>query len=74
MNGLEFSSRLTLLRKQKNLSKIAAAQMCGLPVGTYGSYEQGNAFPTVEKLIAIAKGYNVSTDWLLGLSSVKDRR
>lgn len=36
------------------------------------TYENGKAFPTVEGLLALAEYFDVSTDYLLGRTDVRD--
>lgn len=40
----------------------------GITQSTLSSYENGNATPSLDVLIAIATNFHVSTDWLLGIS------
>ena len=65
-----FSERLVELRG--NLSNVEFAKMCGLNTPDIQRYVTGKATPTIEKLAAIASAYNVSSDWLIGLSNSKE--
>ena len=53
----------------RDVSKMAEYLTCS-PQAII-QYKQGTAVPQVEKLIKIAEYFNVSTDYLLGLSNVK---
>lgn len=53
----------------KDVSKMAEYLNCSPQA--INQYKQGTAVPQVEKLIKIAEYFNVSTDYLLGLSNVK---
>lgn len=44
----------------------------GLAKSSYAGYEGGYRHPPMEKLIALAKLYQVSTDYLLGLTDISD--
>lgn len=41
---------------------------------TYQGYEYGESYPEVAKLIAIADFFDVSLDYLVGRSEVRERR
>lgn len=45
-----------------------AEKIGGVTQSTLSSYENGNAAPSLDVLIAIATNFHVSTDWLLGIS------
>lgn len=65
-----FASRLKELRINKNISTRHLARMLGYKsASVIVDLESGAKFPSVEKLISVAKYFNVSIDWLLGLSS-----
>lgn len=53
----------------RDVSKMAEYLNCSPQA--INQYKQGTAVPQVEKLIKIARYFNVSTDYLLGLSNVK---
>ena len=53
----------------RDVSKMAEYLNC--TPQAINQYKQGTAVPQVEKLIKIASYFNVSTDYLLGLSNVK---
>lgn len=63
-----FGQRLTLLRKALDVSQKEVARNVNISQGTYSGYERGNP-PSVDTLIALARYFNVSTDYLLGLSA-----
>lgn len=53
----------------RDVSKMTECLNCSPQA--INQYKQGTAVPQVEKLIKIAEYFNVSTDYLLGLSDVK---
>ena len=67
-----FSERLRLLRKENRYTQNAMAEILGLKPRGYQEYEYGNAYPTVPGLIQIAKFFDVSTDYLLGLTDKRE--
>lgn len=66
-----FSQRLVELRKEKKLSQYALADELGFSRGKLANYEQGSREPDFETLTKIASYFNVTTDYLLGNSSVR---
>lgn len=68
MNRL--SKNLKYLRSQYNLGQkeLAAALHCSVPA--VSSYETGRNEPNLNMLIAMARFYGVSTDFLLGLTDL----
>ncbi len=63
-----FSQRLTELRKEKNLSQDKLAKQLNIKQQTVSSWEKGEREPDFDMLITLAKVFNVSTDYLLGLT------
>ena len=68
----DFSERLKLLRQENRYKQREMADIFGLKLRGYQSYEYGNAYPTVPGLIQIAKFFDVSTDYLLGLTDKRE--
>lgn len=69
----DFSSRMKELRKERNMKQQELADIFSVKVRTYQGYEYGESYPEVAKLIAIADYFNVSLDYLVGRSDVRDR-
>ena len=62
------SDRLILLQEKNNYLKKDIAEKVGVSVMAYYRYESGKRTPTAEVLIEFSKLYNVSVDYLLGLT------
>ena len=62
-----FSQRVKALRKQRRLSQQELGEIIGVTHKTISTIESGIASTTIEKLIILAKFFDVSTDYLLGL-------
>ncbi len=60
--------RLRILRKKYGYTQAFVASQLNLKYHTYNNYEIGCREPSFDTLIDIAKLYNVSIDYLLGLS------
>lgn len=67
-----FSSRIKELRESLKLSQSEFAKSVGTTQTTLSSYETTNKTPSLDILKSIAITYNVSLDWLCGLSEKKD--
>lgn len=63
-----FLTRLKELRGAK--SQVETAHEIGITAQTLGRYEKGERKPDIEVLKMLAEYYQVSTDYLLGLSDV----
>lgn len=61
-----FNERLKLLRREKNLNQVQAAEALGLPARSYQRLESDGAKTHYDTLLLIADFYNVSVDWLMG--------
>lgn len=64
----KLSERMLALRKEKGLQQKTLAEMLGKSVREYQRYEYGEHEPTASSIVALAKFYGVSTDYLLGVS------
>ncbi len=68
MKNLEiFAIRVKELRKQRRLSQTELGDVLGLTHKSISTIESGVRGTTIEKLILLAKFFEVSTDYLLGL-------
>lgn len=64
---VDFGITLKNLRTSKQLTQAQLAQRLGLTKSVISAYETGLRMPSYDILITIAKIFNVSTDFLLGL-------
>ena len=67
-----FSERIKELRTERGLKQREMADICGIKLRSYQGYEYGKLYPEVSGLIEIAKFFDVSTDYLLGLTDKRD--
>ena len=65
------SSRLLELRKARKLTRPEAAEAIGISQKSYQRYETGEREPSASVLAALADLYEVSADYLLGLTEEK---
>ena len=64
---MEFKERLKELRIENNLSQMQLAQKTGLSQSAIAKWELGKTEPTASALITLAKFFNETTDYILGL-------
>lgn len=60
------SERLTYLRNKNNYSQSFVAKQIGVTPALISAYEKQERKPSLDKLIALADIYHVSTDYILG--------
>lgn len=65
--GFRVCDRLVEVRKAAGKTQKEVAKMIGLPERSYRRYESGEREPVISSIIALARLYGVSTDYLLGL-------
>ena len=63
--------RLRDLREDADLKHSDIAEYLHIKQNTYSQYENGNRQLPIDALIKLAKFYNVSTDYILGLTNEK---
>ncbi len=63
--------RLKDLREDSDISQIQMAELLHIKQNTYSQYENGKRQIPIETLVKIAIFYNVSVDYILGLTDVK---
>ena len=61
-------TRLRIVRRERNLSQRRVAREIGISQGTYWKIENGKLKFTTDRLIALCRFYNLSADYLIGLT------
>lgn len=64
---VDFGNALKTLRLRENMTQAQLAQKLGLTKSVISAYETGLRLPSYDIPVHIARIYNVSTDYLLGL-------
>jgi len=64
-----YKLRLAKLRKERNLSQAELAQNFKIAQNTLSQWETGKRDIDLEAMISMAKYFNVSTDYFLGLTN-----
>ena len=65
--------RLKQLRIKNGLKQQELANIFGLSSGTISFYESEQRKPDIDFIVAVAKYFDVSTDYLLGLTNATDK-
>ncbi len=68
----DFASRIRELRLERKMIQQDMADTLSVRVRTYQAYEYGESTPDVAGLVAIADFFNVSLDYLMGRSDVRE--
>lgn len=66
--GTTFGKRLKDLREAKGLRQSDLAKICDVAVASYANWEQGRALPPLSKIPLLADLFEVSSDYMLGIS------
>jgi len=62
------AEKIKELRTERNLTQAELARKLGLTRNGVNSWEQSLSLPSIQYLILLAKFFNTSADYLLGLS------
>jgi len=65
-------NRLRRLRQEKNISQSALASYLGVTQQTVSAYESGDREPDLETLNKMADFFDVSVDYLLGRTDIRN--
>jgi transcriptional regulator with XRE-family HTH domain len=71
---MSFSDRIIQLKKERKLLQKDIASSVGLSLRAYQYYEKGQKEPTLSVLLRLADYFDVSLDYLVGLSDTPERR
>ena len=69
-----FGNRLLKSRNDRKILQKEIADFLGINVSTYQRYEYGTIKPNIDVIIKLANFFNVSADYLLGLSDDSSRK
>lgn len=68
----QLPERMKLLRSQRGLGQKELAATLNCSVSAISAYEHGRNEPELDMLIGISRHYNVSVDYLLGITDLPD--
>ena len=66
--------KLKDLREDRDIKQKDIAEFLHIKQNTYSQYENGQRQLPIDILIRLAEYYDVSTDYILGLSKEKERK
>lgn len=69
-NAFDFGARLRELRVAKNLTPEQVCALTGISVSTLSRYERNMQEPTKRYLMALARAYNTSIDYMVGFENI----
>ena len=72
MEDMLLSQRILQLRKERGLNQKELGDAVGLSHKAISTIESGTRSTTIEKLVALARFFGVSTDYLLGLRDTRE--
>lgn len=65
---MQFGERLKELRNEKNLSQMGLAVTTGISQSAIAKWELFKTEPTASAIILLAKFFEVTTDYILGVT------
>ena len=68
---MNYSARIRALREDHDMTQAKIAQLLQVGQKTYSDYELGKTRIPVDSLIKLAKLYNVSMDYICGVSDTR---
>jgi len=69
---MSFGSKIIQLRDEENLSRKELSEKLGIAYQTLSKYETDARFPDRDTLTIIADNFNVSVDFLLGRTKLRE--
>ena len=70
---MRYNERIRELREDHSLSQQKVADLLSVGQRTYADYESDKTRIPVERLLILAKFYNVSMDYISGASNIKSK-
>ena len=69
---VNMGKKLKALRIERKLTQKQIADQIGLAVSAISSYESGSRYPSYDVLVKLAHIFQVSTDYLLGMTDKRN--
>lgn len=67
---MNYFQRLKDVREDNDLNQVDVAKLLGIQQTHYSRYERGKMMMGIDKYIKLAKFYNVSIDYLAGVTDI----
>lgn len=68
MTYTNFCDRIAALRKERGIAQTALAKELNVTRKTIADWERNKNLPSFDSIIALAYAFDVSTDYILGLT------
>lgn len=68
---MKYTTRIRMLREDKDFTQKDVASMLNVGQKTYSDYELGKTRIPLDSIMVLAKLYNVSMDYICGISDRK---
>lgn len=68
---MRYNERIKQMRENESLTQQKVADLLNIGQRTYADYESGDTRIPIDRLLTLAKFYNVSMDYISGASNVK---
>jgi transcriptional regulator with XRE-family HTH domain len=69
---MNYTERIRALREDNDFNQTEIAEILNVGQKTYSDYELGKTRIPIDSIIKLAKHYNVSLDYICGVSNVKN--
>ena len=70
---MKYTERIRALREDSDLTQSAVAAVLNVGQKTYSDYELGKTRIPLESIILLAQMYDVSMDYICGVSDIKNQ-
>ena len=70
---MKYAERIRVLREDNDFNQTHIAELLNVGQKTYSDYELGKIRIPIDSIIILAKHYNVSLDYICGVSDIKNQ-
>ena len=70
---MKYAERIRALREDNDFNQTQIAELLNVGQKTYSDYEFGKIRIPIDSIIILAKHYNVSLDYICGVSDIKNQ-
>lgn len=70
---MNYTERIRALREDNDSTQTQIADLLGVVQKTYSDYEVGKTRLPIDSIIILAKFYNVSMDYICGVTDIKGK-
>ena len=70
---MNYTERIRALREDNDFIQTQIADLLGVVQKTYSDYEVGKTRLPIDSIIILAKFYNVSMDYICGVTDIKGK-